>query len=103
MPAPMMMITSVALLSDARGAGSSAGQRCARIRLPRRGAMHVARELLHALDRRARQDAVPEIEDMSRTAVGPPQHVVRRAEHAIRRTQQQRRIEVALDAAIGAD
>ena len=65
--------------------------------------MHVARERLDVLDRRHRQDAVAEIEDVSRPSARARQHVVGRREHAIERAEQQRRIEVALDRAVEAD
>ena len=65
--------------------------------------VHVARERLHVLDRRRRQDAVSEIEDVARAAGGAAQHVARAGEQAIARAEQQRRIEIALDAAVVAD
>ena len=63
----------------------------------------VLREHLHVLDRRGRQDAVPEIEDVTRPAADAREDVVGLLEHPRRRAEQQRRIEIALDAAVGAD
>ena len=60
--------------------------------------MHVARERLHVLDRRRRQDAVTEVEDVARRVRRARQDFVGRGEHAIERAEQQRRIEIALDA-----
>ena len=60
--------------------------------------VHVPRERLDVLDRRRRQDAVAEIEDVAGPSAGAAQHVVGRGEQAIERAEQQRRIEVALDA-----
>ena len=65
--------------------------------------MNVPRERLDVLDRRRRQDAVTEVEDVARPAAGALEHVVGGREHPIERAEQQRRIEVALDRAIGAD
>ena len=66
-------------------------------------AVHVPRERLHVLERRLRQDAVAEIEDVARAAGRAPQHVVGGGQQALGRTEQQRRIEVALDARGRAD
>ena len=65
--------------------------------------MHVPRELLDALERRTRQHAVAEIEDVPGPAARASQHVVGAGEQAIDGAEQQRRIEIALDAAVGAD
>ena len=65
--------------------------------------MHVARERLDVLDRRRRQDAVAQVEDVARPSAGARQHVVGRGEDAIERAEQQRRIEVALNRPIEAD
>src|SRR5689334_16018774 len=65
--------------------------------------MDVTRERLYVFDRRRRQDAVAEIEDMPGTAGGAREDVVRRGKHAVERAEQERRIEVALDAAVRAN
>ncbi len=65
--------------------------------------MNVSRERLNVLQRGVGQYAVAEIEDVSRTPGGAAQHVVRGAEHAFHRREQQRRIEVPLDGAVVAD
>ena len=51
----------------------------------------------------SRQHAVAEIEDVSRASAGASQHIVGRGEQAVVRAEQQRRIEVALDAAVVPD
>ena len=65
--------------------------------------MHVARERLDVLHRRGRQDTVTEVEDVSGPAAGAREDLVGRGKHALERPQQQRRVEISLDTAIGAD
>ena len=65
--------------------------------------MHVLRERLHLFERRFRQHAVAEIEDVAGPSAGASQHIVCRREQAFRGPEQQRRIEVALDGAVVAD
>src|SRR5688572_14440258 len=103
MPAPMMMITSVPSRGTDGTASDSAAQWRTCVDRPHRCPVHVARELLDPLERRAGQDAVSQVENMSRASVRPLQDLVRGAEHAIRRTEKQGRIEVALHAAIVSD
>src|SRR5204863_3004187 len=56
--------------------------------------------ILHA---RLGRYAVAEVEDVAGPAAGPPQHVARALADQIRRTEEDRRLEVALDAAVAAD
>ena len=65
--------------------------------------MHVARERLDVLERGRRQDAVTEVEDVAGPSARACEDLVGRREHAIERAEQQRRIEISLDAAVGAD
>ena len=65
--------------------------------------MHVPGERLHVLDRRRGQNAVAEIEDVPRSSPGTFEDIIGRSENAIERAKQQRRIEVALDAAPRSD
>src|SRR5258708_14137685 len=65
--------------------------------------MNVARERLNVLERCGREDAVPEVEDVPGPSAGAREHFVGGCEDALERAEQQRRIEVALDAAVGAD
>ena len=60
--------------------------------------MNVPRDGLDVFDRRHRQDAVAEVEDVAGPAAGALEHFVGRGEDAIERREQQRRIEIALDA-----
>ena len=60
--------------------------------------VHVARERLHVLDRRRRQDAVAEIEDVAGRPPARARTSSVAGEDAIERAEQQRRIEIALDA-----
>src|SRR5665213_3850100 len=59
--------------------------------------MNVAGDGLHVFERRHRQDAVAEIEDVARPAGGAVEHFVCRREEAVERAEQQGRIEIALD------
>src|SRR5438270_10875270 len=63
-------------------------------------AMHERREPLEMLDRGVRQDAVPEIENMSRSAAGGFHHASGAVLDNRPRAKQERRIEVALDAPV---
>ena len=65
--------------------------------------MHMPRERLHVLDGRHRQDAVSEIEDVSGAPGGAREDVIRRGDRAVDRSEEERRIEVALDRPIGSD
>src|SRR5437773_12530354 len=65
--------------------------------------MNVARERLDALERRRRQDAVTEVEDVSRPPARPRQYVVGGVEYLVDGPEQQRRIEVALNPPAVAD
>src|SRR5258705_6652052 len=65
--------------------------------------MNILREHLDIFDRRGRQDAVPEIEDVPRPASDALQNVFGLVEHPPWRPEQQRRIEVALDRPVESD
>src|SRR4051794_11160916 len=65
--------------------------------------MHVLREHLHVLDWGGRQDAVTKVEDVSRAASRTSENLFRLVEHATRRPEQERRVEVALHRAIESD
>src|SRR5215471_7919703 len=65
--------------------------------------MYVSRKRLNVFYRSRWQDAVPEVEDVAGTAAGAFEDVVGRRENAVERTQQQCRVEVALDGPAGAD
>ncbi len=65
--------------------------------------MDVLRQRLHVIDRRRRQNAVTEIEDVPGASVCPFEHVVGAVQHAIERRQQKRRIEIALYRVVVAD
>src|SRR6266536_2978589 len=65
--------------------------------------MHIPSKSLHVLHRRRGQDAVTEVEDMAGTSARACEDVVGRREDAIQRSEKQRRIEVALNRAVGAD
>src|SRR5262249_26037494 len=65
--------------------------------------MHVPRERLHVIERRLRKNAVTEIEHMTRTTADARQDVVCPREQAIQGAEQERRIQIPLDAPIGAD
>src|SRR6187399_2495236 len=71
--------------------------------LSERSLVNVSSDRLDMFQRRWREDAVAEIEDVTRASAGPGQHVVYRREDPIDRSKQQRRIEVALDGAIVSD
>src|SRR5689334_5790692 len=55
---------------------------------------------LHVLQRRTGQHAVTEIEDVSRSAARAPQYIVGSRTQAIERPEQERGIEIALNASI---
>ena len=65
--------------------------------------MNVLRQHLHVFDRRGRQDPVTEIEDVSGTAANAREDFIRLVEHPLRRTEQQRRIQVSLNASVVTD
>src|SRR5262249_17788 len=65
--------------------------------------MNVPRQRLHVFQRSRGQDTVSEVEKVPWTAVRARRHFVGRGEHAIERSEEQCRIEVALDAAVEAD
>src|ERR1019366_1949587 len=65
--------------------------------------MHIPRERLDVLERRRRQNAMAEIENVAVSSARARQHIVGRGEHAIERPEEKRWIEVALDPAIEAD
>src|SRR5665213_581387 len=65
--------------------------------------MDVPRQGLHVLQRRGGQNAVAEIEDVSGPPARPRKDIVGRRENALERAEQQRRIQIALNAAIGSD
>src|SRR5262245_57631961 len=65
--------------------------------------VHVPRERLDVLERGRRQNTVSEVENVTRPSTRACKHFVGRGEYAIERSEQQRRIEVALDAAVEAD
>src|SRR5947207_5774794 len=65
--------------------------------------MHVSRERLHVLDRRRRQNAVAQIEDVPRASAGLLEDLVGGGDDAIERAQEHGGIQVALDAAIEPD
>ncbi len=64
-----------------RGRGRCVSGRRGLAATPPRGGMHVLREHLHVLDRRRGQDAVPEIEDVTRPAIHARQDVVGLLKH----------------------
>lgn len=65
--------------------------------------MHVLRERLYLFERCVGQHAVAQIEDVSRSSAGSSQHIVCRGEQEVARTEQPRRIQVALDGAVVTD
>src|SRR4029079_9364952 len=65
--------------------------------------VHVSRERLDVLEWCRRQDAVAQVEDVAGTTARAVQDIVGRGNHAIERPEQQRRIQIALNAAIGPD
>src|SRR5450759_5661131 len=65
--------------------------------------VHRLDEDLQMLQWRRRQDPVPEIEDVARPAAGTAENVAGALAHKLRRPEEHRRIEVALDAAVVAD
>src|SRR2546426_12629421 len=58
---------------------------------------------LQVLQRRLGQHPVPEVEDMPAAAAGSPQHVARPLPNQLRRAEQDRRLQVALDRTVLAD
>ncbi len=62
--------------------------------------MHRLDQQLQVFQRRLRQDAVPEVEDVSDPAARPPQHVARALANHVCRRQQHRGVEVALDSKV---
>src|SRR6266511_897437 len=84
--------------------GSSTYVRSQRLRwFVDRALVDEACERLDVLERSGGQDAVSQIEDMSRAACRTPQDICRALEQPIARSEQQRRIEVPLHRAVGAD
>src|SRR5687768_16446019 len=65
--------------------------------------VHVLREHLDVLDRRRRQDAVSEVEDVSRTPADERKNVVGLREHPVGRPEQERGVEISLDGAVMAN
>src|SRR5581483_7544320 len=65
--------------------------------------MHVPRERLHVFDGNGRQDAVTEVEDVPGPSRRAREDVVGGGEDTVERAEQQRRVEIALDAAIEPD
>src|SRR5262245_38344744 len=65
--------------------------------------MYVASKRLDVLDGCRRQDAVPQVEDVAWAAAGEREDVVGGGEHAIERAEEQRRIQIALHRAVGAN
>ena len=63
--------------------------------------VHESGERLYVLDGRAREDAVPEVEDVAGAARGATQDLLGGAVRPMARTEEQRRIEVALDGPVG--
>src|SRR4051812_559544 len=66
-------------------------------------AVHVLRQRLHVLDGGHGQDSVSEIEDVTWAARRAVKDRIRSGEHPVQRRQKQRRIQVALDGAVGPD
>ena len=71
--------------------------------LPRRTSMDVLREGLDVLERRGRQDAVPQVEDVPRASARAFEHIVGAGENAFERPEQPGRIEVALNGPVVPD
>src|SRR5207249_2188074 len=65
--------------------------------------MNVTRERLHVFEGRGWKNTVAEVENVAGPSAGALQHIVGGPEHAVERSEQQRRIEIALDAAIEPD
>src|SRR5256885_14116854 len=65
--------------------------------------MHGLDEQLEILPACLGRPAMAEVEDVSGPAAGPPQHVARALADQVRRTEKDRGLEVALDAAVPAD
>src|SRR5437762_13962320 len=65
--------------------------------------MNVPGECLHVLERSGRQNAVTEIENVTGASARTGEHLVGGGEDAVERSEQQRRIEIALDAAVESD
>ena len=61
------------------------------------------RQVLHVVHRRVRQNAVAQIEDVSRARIGQPQNVLGALLHFAPRREQQHRIEIALHGVIVPD
>ena len=62
--------------------------------------MHVRSERLDLFDRRVRQDAMAEIEDVARPSAAAVAGYRRLREQSLARSEQQRRIQIALNAAV---
>src|ERR1700674_3907527 len=60
-------------------------------------------EELQVLERGRGKHPMPEVEDVSRPSAGTAEDVAGACAHQFRRSQQDRRVEVALDAAVVAD
>src|SRR5712691_1522678 len=65
--------------------------------------MNVSRQRLNMFQRRRWKNAVAQIEDVAGTSAGALEDFVGRGEHAIEWTEQQRRVEVALNRAVRSD
>src|SRR5438270_12682616 len=65
--------------------------------------VHGLDEELEVFDSRLRQHPVTQAEDVAGPAGCPPQHVIRPRPDKLRRAEQHRRVEVALDASLASD
>jgi len=65
--------------------------------------MYPVHDALQRLDRRLREHAVPEVEDVARAARGPVEHVADSLLELGERREQRRRIEVSLNRPVGTD
>src|SRR2546423_8222157 len=70
---------------------------------PASAAMYPVHDALQRLDRRLREHAVPEVEDVARSASGPVEHVATWLLELGERREQRRRIEVPLNRPVGTD
>src|SRR5438309_7355953 len=70
---------------------------------PASAAMYPVHDALQRLDRRLREHAVPEVEDVARAARGPVEHVADSLLELGERREQRRRIEVPLNRPVGTD
>src|SRR5256886_6530163 len=70
---------------------------------PPSAAMDPVHDALQRLDRRLRQHAVPEVEDVAGAARGPVEHVAHPLLELGERREQRRGIQVPLNRAVGAD